>query len=331
MSRQGIVVIGSHVQGLFMRVSRFPGPDETVLGWDYKEALDGGKGSHQAIACARLGLPTYFVGRVGDDRLGQTGADWMTAAGVDLTYLVRSKRTATGCGFVMINPDGISAMTTAMGANSELRPTDIDQAKPILAQARLALITFEIPVATALYAAQLAKQLGAFTVLTPGPAEPLAPGSLSEVDLLLPNQGEASTLLAKPNAGQDPVQLAVALREQLGAKRVVITLGERGALVSEAATNLELPAFKVNVVDTPGAGDAFAAGLAFGLYHDASILDAASFGCLTAARAVTIPESIPGFGTLAEIAEFATANRFDVPGRLQALVGLRTHPAANRD
>ena len=79
-----IVVVGSHVQGLFMRVERIPTADETVLSWDYREALDGGKGSHQAIACARLGAPTSFVGRVGQDRLGDRGAGWMRDAGVDL-------------------------------------------------------------------------------------------------------------------------------------------------------------------------------------------------------------------------------------------------------
>jgi len=152
MERNGVVVVGSHVQGLFMRVTRFPSADETVAGWDYREALDGGKGSHQAIACARLGVPTHFVGRVGRDRLGEIGAGWMADAGVDLTYLFRSEQKATGCGFVMVNPKGVPAMTTAMGANEELSPQDVDCAKTALATARLALVTFEIPVATALHA-----------------------------------------------------------------------------------------------------------------------------------------------------------------------------------
>ena len=118
MERTGVVIVGSHVQGLFMRISHFPTADETVLGWDYREALDGGKGSHQAIACARLNLPTHFVGKVGRDRLGDIGAKWMTDAGVDLTYLHRSESVATGCGFVMINPQGVPAMATAMGIST---------------------------------------------------------------------------------------------------------------------------------------------------------------------------------------------------------------------
>jgi sugar/nucleoside kinase (ribokinase family) len=109
-----------------MRASHFPTADEAVLGWDFKEARDGGKGPHQAIACARLGLPTHFVGRAGQDRLGETGAQWMSDASVNLTYLCRSDRTATGCGFVMINPQGVPAITTALGANAEFSTEDVD-------------------------------------------------------------------------------------------------------------------------------------------------------------------------------------------------------------
>jgi ribokinase len=329
MLRKGVVVVGSHVQGLFMRVARFPGADETVLGWDYKEALDGGKGSHQAIACARLGLPTHFVGCLGQDRLGDMGASWMTEAGVDLSYVTRSQKTATGCGFVMINPEGIPAITTAMGANAEFSSKEVDLAKPILAQAKLVLITLEIPISTALYAARLARSLGAFTILTPGPAEPVQSSELAGVDLLVPNENEASTLLSEsPNIPPEPSWLADRLRDYFGLKQVVITLGEKGVFVANGETTQALPAFKVTAVDTPGAGDAFTAGLAFGLYHDASLVDAAILGCLTAARAVTVRESIPSFGTLAEIAEFARAHRFDIPTGLQAVVDLNTRSAA---
>jgi ribokinase len=313
MEKASVVVVGSHVQGLFMRVSRFPAADETVNGWDYKEALDGGKGSHQAIACARLGLTTHFVGCVGDDRLGDTGASWMADAGVDLTYLSRSTKTATGCGFVMINPDGVPAITTAMGANEELCPADIDEATPVLSKAKIVLITFEIPVPTALYAARRARELGAFTILTPGPAEPLPADAFAGVDLLVPNEGEASTLLGETDQGVTPEELSSKLRNYFGLKQVIITLGEKGALVAQDRDTHLVPAFKVKVVDTPGAGDAFTAGVAFGLVQGASLGDAAHFGCLTAARAVTVRESVPGFATLEQVQRFARKNEFEVP------------------
>lgn len=317
MERTSVVVVGSHVQGLFMRVERFPTADETVLGWDYREALDGGKGSHQAIACARLGLPTSFVGCVGRDRLGERAEQWMSEAGVDLTYLRRTEAVATGCGFVMINPEGIPAITTAMGANEEFSPADVDRAAAVLARARVVLVTFEIPIATALYAVRRAKELGAFTVLTPGPAEPLPCEALAGLDLLVPNRTEARILTSQPSDRRmTPGEIARHLQDHFQIQRVIITLGAEGALVAEQAAQEMVPAFKVQVADTPGAGDAFTAGLACGLMAGSPLTEAARFGCLTAARAVTVRESVPGFGTFGEIADFAATHGFEIPGRI---------------
>ncbi|MBI1983786.1 MAG: ribokinase [Acidobacteria bacterium] len=314
MEKTGVVVVGSHVQGLFMRVERFPTADETVLGWDYREALDGGKGSHQAIACGRLGLPTFFVGCVGRDRLGDRGADWMAEAGVDLTCLVRSGTAATGCGFVMINREGVPAITTAMGANEEFSPADVDRAAPALARARIVLVTFEIPSATALYAIRRAKELGAMTILTPGPAEPLPREALESLDILVPNRTEGPVLMGRESTENISARgLAKELQDYFGVQKIVITLGAEGALVREGADEQAVPAFKVSVVDTPGAGDAFTAGLACGLMAGAPLAEAARFGCLTAARAVTVRESVPGFATFAEIEDFAAAQGFEIP------------------
>lgn len=311
-----------------MNVPRFPGPDETVLGWNFKEALDGGKGSHQAIACGRLGLPTHFVGRIGQDRLGDIGASWMAEAGVDTSYVQRSNQTATGCGFIMINPDGIPAMTTAMGANAEFSHEDLDYAKPIFSQARLVLITLEIPLSTALYAARLAKQHGAYTIMTPGPAEPVPADGFANVDLLVPNENEASTLLNEPPSVHEPAWLAERLQKFFGLKQVIVTLGVKGAYVANGNAHRTLSAFKVSAVESPGAGDCFTGALAFGLYHGASLMDAATFGCLAAARSVTVPGSFPSFGTLAEIAEFAKANRFDLPTGARVLLDVTTSSVA---
>jgi ribokinase len=317
MERNGVVVVGSHVQGLFMRVERFPTADETVLGWDYREALDGGKGSHQAIACGRLGLNTSFVGRVGKDRLGDRGVEWMAEAGVDLTFLGRSETVATGCGFVMINREGIPAITTAMGANEEFSPADVDRAEPVLARARVVLVTFEIPVATALHAIRFGRELGALTILTPGPAQPLARDALVGLDLLVPNRTEAGVLMGRPPAERLAAgELARLLQGYFSVPKVVITLGGEGALIADGADQALVPALKVQVVDTPGAGDAFTAGLAFGLMAGAPLAEAARFGCLTAARAITIRESVPGFGTLVEVLEFAATHGFEVPPRV---------------
>jgi sugar/nucleoside kinase (ribokinase family) len=118
------------------------------------------------------------------------------------------------------------------------------------------------------------------------------------------------------------------LQKSFGLQQVIVTLGAKGAYVADGDTTNALPAFKISAVDTPGAGDCFMSGLAFGLYHGASLVDAASFGCLTAARSVSIQGSIPSFGTLAKIAEFAAVNRFEIPMGLRAVMDLSTASTA---
>lgn len=307
-----IVVVGSHAQGLFMRVQRIPGPDETVLGWDYQEALDGGKGSHMAIACSRLGQPTSFVGCVGQDRLGERGIGWMHEAGVDLTYLKPSAKTHTGVGFVVIDAAGVPAIAVAMGANADLTAADIEAAEPLLAQARVMLTVFEIPIAAALLAARLAKSHGVATILTPAPAEPLEPDALADVDILIPNAGEARTLLGLPaNTTIEPLELASACQQRFGIPRVVVTCGEQGAVVADRAERYHVPPVQVTAVDTPGAGDAFAAGLATALARGAPFELAARFGNVMGAYAVTIRESIPAFPTSNQLKRFISSHNLE--------------------
>ncbi len=321
-----IVVVGSHVQGLFMRVDHFPTADETVLGWGYREALDGGKGSHQAIACGRLGVATSFVGRVGNDRLGDTGAGWMRDAGVDLRYLVKSEKTATGVGFIMIRPDGVPAITTAMGANAELCEADIDAAEELIARSSLMLVTFEIPSRVALYATRVAHRHGLTVLLTPGPAERLEPADLEGVDILVPNEPEAKTLLGlNPELSIPVVELAERCLRFYGLDRVVMTVGAEGAVVADGGVVADravvadvervyqVPSVPVDVLDTPGAGDAFTAGLATTLARGCSLEEAVRVGCLAGAHAVTVRESVPSFATLAQLREFATAHGQSLP------------------
>jgi ribokinase len=111
-------------------------------------------------------------------------------------------------------------------------------------------------------------------------------------------------------------ELARRLQDYFGVGKVIITLSADGVLVADGLEQQQVPAYKVEVLDTPGAGDAFTAGLAAGLDAGAPLAEAARFGCLTAARAVTIRESVPGFGTFAEIAKFAAAHGFEIPSRI---------------
>jgi len=312
--RGGIVVVGSHVQGLFMRVDHFPNADETVLGWDFQEALDGGKGSHQAIACARLGAPTSFVGSVGADRLGDRGMEWMREAGVDLTYLFRSEKVSTGVGFVMIDPQGMVAITSAFGANGELSREHIDRSESLIASKSVMLVTFEIPVPVALYATQVGRRNGLTVVLTPAPAELFKTTDLQLVDILVPNETELKILVGnEPQEELDIEELAWKAQRRYGIQMIVITRGALGVSVLEGENFYHVPAVPVDVIDTPGAGDAFTAGMSVALLAGHSLREAVRFGCMTGAHAVSVQGSIPAFPTTQQIKTFATARELTIP------------------
>jgi ribokinase len=289
---------------MFVRVDRFPGPDETVLGWDFEEAEDGGKGSHQAIACGRLGAAAAFVGCVGTDRLGDRAMDWLREAGVDTNYVARSTRASTGVGLVMLNAQGTPAIVSVLGANADLGPREIDRAEPLLARAAVALVSLEIPIDTALYTVDRCARLGTRVILNPAPAVTLADDCLNGVEILTPNQVEARQLLGGAD-GRSPEELGRALQRRFGIPVVVITMGAQGAVVLEAGQSYVIPALSVQAIDTVGAGDAFNAGLALALAKGAGVREAVGVGNFVAGCAVTRRGSLSSFPTLSVLRDFA--------------------------
>jgi ribokinase len=288
-----------------MRVQRIPLAGETVLGWDFHTPMDGGKGSNQAIAAARLDAGTAFVGCVGRDRLGDECEQWLQQAGVDTRCLFRSDTMATGAGFILLDAAGVPAMVTAPGANDDLSAEAVDQALEKLAGARVLLTQFEIQPAVALHAARRARERGMLAIVNPAPAAqgPLAGWERS--DILVPNEMEARALLGwpldRPHAGE---VLAQAVREHTGVARVLVTLGEAGVAGVEPDGAWHIPARAVAAVDTSGAGDVFCAALAAGLVSGATLRGAAEWACAAATVSVTRPGTIPSFPRRAEVERF---------------------------
>jgi ribokinase len=290
-----IVVVGSHAPGLFLRVKRPPLPGETVIGWDYQEPVDGGKGSNQAIAAARLGGLVSYVGCLGNDRIGDDGARWMAEAGVDLTYTRRST-TATGLGFIMLDENGVPAMVSSLGANAELGVDDVEAALHGLPEARLLLTQFEIDLQVALHAARSARRRGLISILNPAPAPEAPIEGLDCADFLVPNEGEAALLLGLSTG--DSVELeemAWQLREKSGAGVVLITLGDQGVVGCDNEDTWTVLPPPVEVVDTSGAGDVFCAALAVALVEGKSVRIASAWACAVASLSVTRPGTIPAY------------------------------------
>ena len=298
--RPRIVVIGSYAVGLVMRTMHVPARGETVLGHDY-QAMDGGKGSNQAVACARLGASTHFVGAIGDDAYGERALALLQDEGVDTSLMRRLAGVPTGVGFILVDDRGDNAIAVDLGANRSLSRDDVDRAEEVIAGADVLLTQLEIPVDTALYAAEVARRHGVTTILNPAPAQRLPRERLPFVDILTPNLSEAQLLcgLRSTNAAA----LGDALH-QIGAGRVVLTLGEKGACVIKDREARSVPAFRVRALDTTGAGDAFSAALAVALAEGSPLNDAVRFACAAGAYSVQSLGTVPSYPTRAQLTSF---------------------------
>ena len=263
-TRRGpIVVIGSSNMDLVCRVDSRPRPGETVLGGDLM-SVPGGKGANQAVAAARLGAEVHFIGRVGDDGFGRQLLAGLRRDKVRTGHTLVSEGVSSGCALIVVDQRGENSIVVAPGANYRVSPADIDAAKELLARASVVVMQLEVPLKTVQYAIGLCRRLGTFTILDPAPvpADGL-PRAFYGVDILTPNQGEAQALLGRPVRGRDGLAAGRALRK-FGPRAVVMKLGEKGAMIVRDQA-IEVPGYRVKVVDTTAAGDAFTAALAVAL------------------------------------------------------------------
>jgi ribokinase len=284
----GVLVIGSIHADFYVKTWKFPSPGETVKGSSFF-VLTGGKGANQAVGCARLGVPPYLVSAVGGDDLGRMVLRDVQSKGVDVSYVHVDPGTHTGVAFIVLNEStGENLIVVAPGADDSLRPEHVERALTDLqGRVRVLLTQLEVPLDTVYYALRRCKELGLTTVLNPAPARKLDLGILEYVDFLTPNRVEATQL-----SGVDATSFEGALRAaerltELGPRVVVLTLGSDGALLVTRGSAKHVPAFRVRVVDTVGAGDAFNAGLAVAIYEGMDIERAVLFANAVAALKIT--------------------------------------------
>jgi ribokinase len=304
MTAGAVVVFGSANVDLTVRTARAPGPGETVIGDGFVQS-NGGKGANQAVAAARMGAATRFVGRVGDDPFGRQLASGLAAAGVDIAGLGVVTDMPTGVALIVVEGNADNRIVVAPGANATLDRHELDTLAVALDGAAVLLLQLEIPMAGAIGAAVLARRHGVTVVLDPAPAPPGGvPSELLElVSILTPNEHEAGLLVATTlTAGDDSAVAAAADHlHGLGTETVIVTLGDRGTYWSGPAGAGRLPAPTVHAVDTTGAGDAFNGALAAALAEGSDFTTAIEWGLAAGALAVTRPGAQDAMPSRAEV------------------------------
>ncbi len=313
MTPPQVVVVGSYVTDLCFNCTHFPRPGETLAGT--ARTGPGGKGSNQAVAAARAGAATLYVGAIGHDAFGREAQAFYEREGIPARWAVKP-RHPTGSAAILVNAEGQNQIIVALGANLQLAKADLPAAA--IETARIVIAQLEASLPATAHALKLGRAAGALTVLNPAPLRPdFKPAMLQYVDILIPNETEFVELInrlghaptAKPLSAKALLKLAPAklhaLCGTLGVPVVIVTLGQRGCFISRADGYLEVPAFAVEAVDTTGAGDAFVGGFAAGLLaHDGDLAAAARHGCAVAALSVTKAGTAPSMPTRAAVSRF---------------------------
>jgi ribokinase len=263
---------------LVVSVDHAPGLGETVTGHRF-EQVPGGKGANQALAAARAGADVRMLGAVGNDAFGQRIRAVLEADGVDTSGLLVVDEP-TGTAHIVVDAQGENSIVVVPGANGSMRTLSDDHRAAIRASDVL-LLQLELPLQIVEQAAAWATEQETRVVLTPAPVVPLSDALLAAVDLLVPNEHEATLL-----TGERDARAAAETFRERGARAVAVTLGRRGCLYADSAAVLKVEAMEVEAVDTTAAGDTFVAALTVALAEGRAVGE--SLHWATAAAAISV-------------------------------------------
>jgi ribokinase len=282
-----VVVFGSLNMDLVTRTPRLPLPGETLLGADFL-TTPGGKGANQAVAVAKLGVPTWMVGRVGNDGFGQELLAGLQTVGVKGDRVAVDPACHTGVAMITVAETGENQIIGVFGANGQVDATDVDRLIALLPQAQVLLVQLEVNVAAVQLAVQAGRAAGVCVILDPAPVQtPDLTALYPFVDILVPNEVEASQLVGFPVHDRPTAEQAAIVLQRQGVPTVIVKLGAQGCVCLTPEEAFFTPAFAVDAIDSVAAGDAFAGGLAAALVAGLPIRTAILWGSAAGALATT--------------------------------------------
>jgi ribokinase len=307
-SRSPVVVLGSLHLDILVHAPDRPKKGETLPGsaWAYKA---GGKGGNQAVAAAQFGAAASMIGRVGDDDFGRRLLSHLRDAGVDASHVRIDPGAGSGMSVAIIDAEGDYGAVIVSGANLRLGEADLEAARDAIQKARVLVLQNEIPEATNVAAAELAKRHRVRVILNAAPARPLEPALAANVDLLVVNAVEAEMICGVAVTGLRAAAEAAALLSKQAAN-VVVTAGGLGLAVAERGnTPFAEAAHPVQLVDTHGAGDAFIGALAARWAGGAPVVEAVRFANAAAALFVSTPADQKQLVTPDRVTRFLSERR----------------------
>ena len=266
-----ITVLGIFVADISFSGPKIPSIGETILGKKYNVG-PGGKGCNQAIAIARLGGNTNFISKIGKDAYGELALKTLEKNKISTENIIQDGNQQTGVAGILVDQNtGKNAINVIVGAPSSLRISEIEKQINLIKRSKIFLTQLEVPKDVTLHCLKTAKENGCITILNPAPASEISKEFYNNIDFFTPNETEAEFYTGIKITNDQEAKQAADKLLNLGIKKIIITLGEKGLFYSDGKEETYLKASAVKAIDTTGAGDAFNGGLAFGLSKEKPI------------------------------------------------------------
>lgn len=297
-----ILVIGSSNTDMIFRASKIPAKGETVLGSSFS-VCPGGRGLNQAIAAARAGGKVVFIGRTGNDMVGEQIIEVLGKESIDISGIIRDKDLPSGVSSVVVDENGESAITITQGANSNLTTQDCLYAKSHVCMGDIVLLQLDIPIETVKYAADMVRAAGARVILNPSPALPVSDELLKSISILTPSASQAEILTGITITDERSAELAGRILLERGLNRVIITLRSKGAMVIDNGGAEHVPGFEMNSVDTSVVNDVFNGALVVALVEGKNFYESVLFANAAASLSASRPGTLSSIPLREEILE----------------------------
>ena len=281
-----VCVFGSFNLDITAFLERFPMPGESLVASSSKISA-GGKGANQATAALKAGANVHYIGKIGEDDFGYFARRHLKEVGFNAVTILSSNERATGNALIYVAGKNAENMISVdPGTNMIVTEEEIKKCEPAIKCADVVLVQLENNLSAINQVIDIANNSNAFTILNPAPFQPVSDKLLSKVDLLTPNETEAYLLTGQKITDKESAEYAADYLHQKGVKKIIITMGAKGSLLSDHSTKTWIPCFPANPVDTTGAGDTFNGALAAQIANGQNIKQAALFSSAFAAVSV---------------------------------------------
>jgi len=285
MKNDTVTVVGSINYDIIFKQKRLPHLGETYSA-DHVSFCGGGKGANQAVQCAKLGLETYMVGKVGNDAFGNELLASLGSYGVNLDYVSSAEGLNTGLGVVNALENGSVIATISKGANHSLTCEDVDRAEEIIKKSKIVILQLEVPKEVVEYTIKMAKMHDCYVILNAAPASELDEEHLRLVDCLVVNETEAGFYAGTKVASIEEAEAVCADLSQYAKDLLVITLGEKGSILYDGTKVYRIKPEKVDAIETTGAGDSYVGALAYSIINGKSHEEMGKFSASVSSRTV---------------------------------------------